>query len=83
MSKTDPRPLTPPPPRQLPLPLPAPPGPAPPWLPPGPAPPWLPPALAALPAQRIWANLTPAAQAQVRATALRVIQEVLDDRHRP
>jgi len=72
MVKSEPRPPSPP--RQLPLPLP---------LVPGPAPPWLPPELATLPAHRIWAALAPAARAQVRAAALRVIQEVLDDRHRP
>ena len=74
MVKPEPRPPSPPTPRQLPLPLP----PA-----PGPAPPWLPLELATLPAPRVWASLAPAARAQVRATALRVIQEVLDDRHRP
>ena len=72
MVKSEPRPPSPP--RQLPLPLP----PA-----PGPAPPWLPLELAALPAHRIWATLAPAARAQVRAATLRVIQEVLDDRHYP
>jgi hypothetical protein len=63
-----------PPPRQLPLPL---------ASAPGPAPPWLPPELAALPTHRIWTTLAPADRAQVRATILHIIQEVLNDRYRP
>ncbi len=62
------------PPRQLPLPLPP---------TPGPAPPWLPPEMATLPTQRIWTTLAPADRAQARASILRVIQEVFNDRHRP
>jgi hypothetical protein len=74
MVKPEPYPPASSPPRQLPLPL----------LPaPGPAPPWLPRELATLPAHRIWATLAPAARAQTREIVLRVIQEVLDDRHRP
>ena len=74
MVKPEPCPPASSPPRQLPLPL----------LPaPGPAPPWLPRELATLPAHRIWATLAPAARAQAREIVLRVIQEVLDDRHRP
>lgn len=73
MVKPEPHPPSPPP-RQLPLPsVPA----------PGPAPPSLPPALATLPTHRIWTTLAPADRARARAAILHVIQEVLNDRHRP
>lgn len=47
------------------------------------SPPWLPPALAPLPPHRIWTTLAPVDRARARVAIMNIVQEVLDDRHRP